>query len=93
MTVGGKVKRYLYLPSHPQNGLVQQTPEPPRWGVEVPRRGGSTSGCGGSALSRTEKNSARLAFCGWDYLRCWSFEHLVPPSTLLVSPLIVRLVL
>jgi hypothetical protein len=39
MTVGGEVKRYLYLPSHPQNGLVRQTPEPPRWGAEVPRQG------------------------------------------------------
>jgi hypothetical protein len=49
---------------------------------------------GGSALARTDKNSARLAFCGWNYLRCrWSFEHLVPPITLLVSLLIVRLVL
>jgi hypothetical protein len=31
---------------------------------------GSASGRGGSALARSEKNSARLAFCGWDYLRC-----------------------
>jgi hypothetical protein len=38
MTVGGEVRRYLYLLSHPQNGLVRQTPEPPRWGAEVPRR-------------------------------------------------------
>jgi hypothetical protein len=37
MTVGEEVKRHLYLPSHPQNGLVQQTLEPPRWGMEVPR--------------------------------------------------------
>jgi hypothetical protein len=63
-------------------------------GASALGRGGSSSRCGGSALARTEKNLARLTFCGLDYLRCrWSFEHLVPPSTLLVSPLIVRLVL
>jgi hypothetical protein len=37
MTVESEVKMYLYLPSHPQNGLVRQTPEPLRWGAEVPR--------------------------------------------------------
>jgi hypothetical protein len=37
MTVGGEVKRYLYLPSHPQNSLVRLNSEPPRWGAEVPR--------------------------------------------------------
>jgi hypothetical protein len=85
MTIGGEWVWYIYHPRHPQNGQVRQTPEPPRWGAEVSRRGGS-------ALARTDKNSARLAFCGWDCLRCrWIFEHLVPPSTPLVSPLIVQL--
>jgi hypothetical protein len=94
ITVGGEGVWYIYHPHYPKNGWVRQTPEPPCWGVEVPRRGGSASERGGSALARTDKNSAQLAFCGWDYLRCrWSFEHLVPPSTPLVSPLIVRLVL
>ena len=88
MTVGGEGVWYKYHPRHPQNDQVCQTLEPPRQDTEVPRQSAEVP-------RRPEQIRIQLGwlFCGWDYLRCrWSFEHLVPPSISLVSPLIVWLV-